>query len=120
MPFSDEKMIVKLQQLGKRYNLPDDWLQARPHLFSPATVFLSKKQLADINLLIQTIESIIKLPAYQNKVLTWAPEIAHKNPGINGVFFGYDFHLTPEGPKLIEINSNAGGAALIAALNAHD
>ena len=29
---------------------------------------------------------------------------------------GYDFHVTPEGPKLIEINTNAGGAFLNAAL----
>jgi hypothetical protein len=26
-----------------------------------------------------------------------------------GVFMGYDFHLTESGPKLIEINTNAGG-----------
>lgn len=29
-----------------------------------------------------------------------------------GVFMGYDFHLSPAGPKLIEINTNAGGAFL--------
>jgi hypothetical protein len=28
------------------------------------------------------------------------------------VFFGYDFHLSAEGPKLIEINTNAGGGML--------
>jgi hypothetical protein len=31
-------------------------------------------------------------------------------PGNFGVFMGYDFHLTPAGPRLIEINTNAGGA----------
>jgi len=30
----------------------------------------------------------------------------------HGVFFGYDFHLSGEGPQLIEINTNAGGALL--------
>jgi hypothetical protein len=29
---------------------------------------------------------------------------------------GYDFHLSPDGPRLIEINTNAGGAFLNAAL----
>jgi hypothetical protein len=29
---------------------------------------------------------------------------------------GYDFHLGPQGPRLIEINTNAGGALLTAAL----
>ena len=31
-------------------------------------------------------------------------------PGNFGAFMGYDFHLTPAGPRLIEINTNAGGA----------
>ena len=29
-----------------------------------------------------------------------------------GVFFGYDFHIQSDGPRLIEINTNAGGAFL--------
>jgi hypothetical protein len=33
-----------------------------------------------------------------------------------GVFFGYDFHLTETGPRLIEINTNAGGGLLNAYL----
>ena len=33
-----------------------------------------------------------------------------------GVFMGYDFHLAADGPKLIEINTNAGGAFLNALL----
>jgi hypothetical protein len=35
---------------------------------------------------------------------------------LRGVFFGYDFHLTDDGPKLIEINTNAGGGLLNAYL----
>jgi hypothetical protein len=31
-------------------------------------------------------------------------------PGNFGVFMGYDFHVTSAGPRLIEINTNAGGA----------
>ena len=27
-----------------------------------------------------------------------------------GFFMGYDFHLGPDGPRLIETNTNAGGA----------
>ena len=30
----------------------------------------------------------------------------------HGVFMGYDFHMTEDGPRLIEINTNAGGAFL--------
>jgi hypothetical protein len=41
-----------------------------------------------------------------------ADEVVRRDPGNTGVFMGYDFHLTPAGPRLIEINTNAGGALL--------
>src|SRR4030067_1183541 len=34
------------------------------------------------------------------------------DPRTPGVFLGYDFHLDEHGPRLIEINTNAGGALL--------
>jgi len=37
------------------------------------------------------------------------PEAADIEPETPSVLMGYDFHLTPDGPKLIEINNNAGG-----------
>ena len=39
-----------------------------------------------------------------------APAHLRFAPGNFGVFMGYDFHVTPAGPRLIEINTNAGGA----------
>ncbi|MGE3582368.1 MAG: hypothetical protein AB7J28_13240, partial [Hyphomonadaceae bacterium] len=48
--------------------------------------------------------------------LSWAPDIARIDHGPLGAFMGYDFHLTSDGPKLIEINTNAGGALLNAFL----
>jgi hypothetical protein len=44
------------------------------------------------------------------------PEVARFDPGARGVFMGYDFHLGAQGPRLIEINTNAGGAMLNAVL----
>ena len=32
------------------------------------------------------------------------------------LFMGYDFHISEDGPKLIEVNTNAGGAFLVSAL----
>lgn len=104
------QLVTNLKHLERRYNLPDDWLQARPYLFSPTSVPLSAATVAEIDAVIEVIESVIKLPAYQEKVLSWAPDVARFDSGVTGVFFGYDFHLSPEGVKLIEINSNAGGA----------
>ena len=33
--------------------------------------------------------------------------------GPYALLMGYDFHITPEGPKLIEINTNAAGAFVV-------
>ncbi len=37
------------------------------------------------------------------------PDAAHVPTQWPSVLMGFDFHLTPDGPKLIEINNNAGG-----------
>ena len=47
--------------------------------------------------------------AYAEALHASLPTAARYNPGLPSVLMGYDFHLTPEGPKLIEINNNAGG-----------
>ncbi|MGK0526132.1 MAG: hypothetical protein ACI92N_003800, partial [Pseudomonadales bacterium] len=62
--------------------------------------------------IVQAIESAAGLPPYQERALSWAPDTAHFDPGPIGAFMGYDFHLGPDGPQLIEINTNAGGAFL--------
>ena len=49
-------------------------------------------------------------------VLAWAPALARHDFGPAGALMGYDFHLTPSGPRLIEVNTNAGGAFLNAVL----
>jgi hypothetical protein len=97
--------------------VPLDVLKAaRPHLFSEAPVFLSAADLAAMQAVVAAIEAVGELPDFQDLVLGWAPEIAKADPGPRGAFMGYDFHLTPEGPKLIEVNTNAGGAFLNALL----
>jgi hypothetical protein len=59
---------------------------------------------------------VAEQPAYRERVAAWAPAIAQVDRGPRGAFMGYDFHLGPQGPKLIEINTNAGGAFLNAFL----
>ena len=61
---------------------------------------------------ILAIESVVALPAYQQRVLLAAPASAQKPLAARSVFFGYDFHLAESGPRLIEINTNAGGGLL--------
>jgi len=91
-------------------------LAERPHLFSDTVVYVGAECLARMAALIAAMEQIVALPAYRQRVLQRAPEIARHPTAARGAFFGYDFHLGPEGPRLIEINTNAGGGLLNALL----
>ncbi|HVC11568.1 MAG TPA: hypothetical protein VNE59_08030, partial [Burkholderiales bacterium] len=75
-------------------------------------VFIAGARLQRIAGIIRAIESVVALPAYQEDVLASAPAIARHDPGVRGVFFGFDFHLRGDTLGLIEINTNAGGAML--------
>jgi hypothetical protein len=92
------------------------FMTARPHLFSNAPVFLSESDTRGMLRIVHAIEAAARLPAYQETVLSWAPAIARPDFGPAGAFMGYDFHLAADGPKLIEVNTNAGGAFLNALL----
>jgi len=91
-------------------------IEERPHLFADVAVFVNEVIIQQQRHLIAVIESVIALPAYQHTVLAYAPPSAAFIPKARGVFLGYDFHLTPNGSQLIEINTNAGGALLNALL----
>lgn len=87
------------------------------HLFSPTTVFLSQQMGDDIAAHVAAVERIMALPAWREQALACATAIAQNDPGPLGVFMGYDYHIGPQGPQLIEINTNAGGALLNAVLS---
>ena len=91
-------------------------LATRPHLFSDTTVFVAEAHLQFMADLIAAIGRVVRLGSWRDRVLAHAPEIARHSPRAAGVFLGYDFHLGAEGPRLIEINTNAGGALLNAKL----
>jgi hypothetical protein len=94
----------------------DALVESRPHLFSNVPVFLPPEDLAAMEKIVRAIEAAADLPEYRAAALGWAPAIATVDPGPIGAFMGYDFHLSPDGPKLIEVNTNAGGAFLNAVL----
>lgn len=96
--------------------LAADLERTRPHLFADLPVFVSRGHLESMRRAIEAIQRVVASPAYQERVLAYAPAIARHDPGTPGVFEGYDFHLGPNGPRLIEINTNAGGAMLNAML----
>lgn len=108
---NSDSVIYNLNQSGSTIEF-SELLAQRPHLFADAAVFVPSHILRKQQEIISAIEQVITLPAFQNLVLAYAPHSAQFIPKTTGVFFGYDFHLSPEGPKLIEINSNAAGALL--------
>jgi hypothetical protein len=87
-----------------------------PNLFSNVPVFVPTETLDKILQLIAAIEAVSLLAGYQAAAFAYGSPIAVEDRGPLGAFMGYDFHITPDGPKLIEINSNAGGAFLNAVL----
>lgn len=88
----------------------------RANLFSDSAVFVGAACLQRMADIIAAIERVVAMPAWQERVLAWAPTAARFAPKAAGVFHGYDFHLSANGPQLIEINTNAGGGLLNAAL----
>ena len=89
-----------------------------PTLFAAQPVFVAPAHLQRIAQVVRAVEAVVAMPAYREQVLASAPVIARLPAagGPRGVFFGYDFHLDHGRLGLIEINTNAGGAMLNAAL----
>jgi hypothetical protein len=94
----------------------ETFIRPKAHLFSNVPVFLSATEVAEMQKVVAAVETTARLAAYQDGVLSWAPEISQQDHGPVGALMGYDFHLGEEGPRLIEINTNAGGAFLNALL----
>ena len=87
----------------------------QPHLFSSSPVFISASDFDMLARSVSVLHRIADLPAYEACALQRASPIASTRWGPEGVFMGYDFHMGVDGPRLIEINTNAGGAFLHAA-----
>jgi hypothetical protein len=96
--------------------LASELAQTHPHLFSQTAVFLDPATRNAVTRAVAALDRVMELPAWQSHALAHAAPIARHAFGPAGVFMGYDFHLGPDGPRLIEINTNAGGAFLNAAL----
>ena len=87
-------------------------LAERPHLFASVPVFVAPEHIATMRRTVTAIEAVAATEAYRERVLAPGPDIARYDSGARGVLFSYDFHLGANGPRLIEVNTNAGGALL--------
>ncbi|MBD1400624.1 hypothetical protein [Pelovirga terrestris] len=77
---------------------------------SPTRVDISRHDLKRMHTLARTLFRLSQRTSYQQRVFPEIPEIARFDPGHAALMMGYDFHLGANGPKLIEVNTNAGGA----------
>ncbi|MDD2925455.1 hypothetical protein [Rhodoferax sp.] len=111
-----ERLREQLEHDPSLQGLMDNISQTRPYLFSSTVVFLSGQMQRQICATVAAIERVAALPGYQAQALARADGIARRAWGPLGVCMGYDFHLNAHGPQLIEINTNAGGLLLNAAL----
>jgi hypothetical protein len=111
-----EALYAALEREAGDPNFCATLIRTRPHLFSNASVFLSQAHVVAMLRAVRAIESVTRLPAYRDAVLSRSPGIARLDFGPRGAFMGYDFHLAHDRPRLIEINTNAAGAFLNALL----
>jgi len=107
-----ESLRRQLEAEPSLAGLYEEISHSRPNLFSATTVFISPKQYRGMEAIVSAVESVAALPEYQVTTLERAPAIARLEHGPRGAFMGFDFHLSTQGPQLIEINTNAGGALL--------
>lgn len=90
--------------------------ESHPLLFSNSPVFVPAEAMDQMARVVTAVEAATKLSGYREAALSWAEPVARRDFGPVGALMGYDFHLTDDGPRLIEVNTNAGGAFLIAPL----
>jgi len=81
-----------------------------PQAVSPYPAPVSRLQLKQMLAFMRLLYRLQRNPAYLELVEPQLPETARFDPGHDAVMMGYDFHLAEDGPKLIEVNTNAGGA----------
>ena len=111
-----ELLRTQLERDPRLQGLHQSLAQTHPHLFSSTMVFLTQAVLQAMESTVAAIERVMALPRWQQQLPPPSAATAPQALAPLGVFMGYDFHIGADGPQLIEINTNAGGAFLNAAL----
>lgn len=109
---SPEAMHAALVLAVGAHGLPGSLVDTHPHLFASLPAYVSREHLAKIDDVVSAVQQVAAIADYQAEAFTWAPEMAQFDPGSPGGMLGLDFHISPRGPQLIEINTNPGGVLL--------
>ncbi len=87
---------------------------AASHMFASTAVFVTQSELSTMQLQIDAIEASAALPRYRDLICKRGDiDLQTAQSRTRGLLMSYDFHLTPNGPRLIEVNTNAGGAFIM-------
>ncbi|MCR1795632.1 MULTISPECIES: circularly permuted ATPgrasp domain protein [Leptospira] len=89
-----------------------DQIDQLSKFYSETPSFISASELEQMKNLLRVIRKAVRLTSVRSKFLKGNSELKRDENISGGVFMSMDFHLTSKGPKLIEINTNAGGAFL--------
>lgn len=106
------ELQAALSSVLRAHGVSADLQGSHPHLFAALPVYVSRQHLALVQKAVVAIHEVTRLPEWRDAVLAWAPAIALHDPATPGGMLGLDFHLTGDGPRLIEVNTNPGGALL--------
>jgi hypothetical protein len=80
--------------------------------YARTAIALEAEHSTQIERAVALLFRIAHAPPYQELADAGVEGVRIHAPGNFGVMMGYDFHMTEAGPRLIEINTNAGGALL--------
>lgn len=86
--------------------------------FAPYGVYLERAQVDALQAAVAALQRVTHLPGFAEAVAA-EQNVALPRFGTQGVCMGYDFHFDGATPRLIEINTNAGGLLLNALLLTH-
>ena len=83
-------------------------MSAFADILSPATVTIPRAALRQMVRVVHLLDRLSRQAPYRAAVAALAPAVARFDPGHAAVMMGYDFHLTPAGPRLIEVPIGKG------------
>ncbi|CAA7612530.1 hypothetical protein [Magnetospirillum sp. SS-4] len=104
------------EAIGRDIGAPEvtQALRSRQGLLSPCAVLLPRHQAERVEAAVRALHAAFSHPGLVAAALEIARGEELPDNGLGGWILGFDFHLTPEGPKLIEINTNPGGMLAVA------
>jgi len=105
---------------GIRQSVPDviAFDGSRENLFAGTGVLLDRSDVDAMLGVVDAIETLANSISFRNSRIIENPELSDwQDLTGDGMIMGYDFHIGADGPQLIEVNTNAGGAFIVNEMN---